>query len=392
MQADPLTPSTDTPRLLIVDDHEPNVRLYRAVLKDLGAEIDTAVRGEHAIALCTQHDYAMVLLDVHLSGMSGFDVALRLREADPAVTTPIVFVSAVYTHEDDAFRGYRLGAVDYLLSPVVPGILRAKAAAFIRLQRLRHETQAQHLAMEAAYRELRIAHTELEDFSSSVSHDLRTPLAQMITFADLIRIRSAHALDATSLGYLDHLSEAGRRMNALIDDLLALAGLTRRELHPEPVDLSALAREVAGELEGAQPTRAVGWNVAPGLHASGDAGMLRAALSNLLGNAMKYSAHRDDPHIEFGRVEHEGQPTFYVADNGAGFDVEAAGDRLFRPFQRFHPGTAFEGTGVGLAIVQRVVARHGGSIWAQSAPGRGARFFFTLPGRSGTCATAAHMS
>ncbi|HEU4459451.1 MAG TPA: ATP-binding protein [Methylibium sp.] len=375
--------SSDTPKLLIVDDHEPNIRLYRAVLKDLGADIDSCSSGEQALERCAQHEYAMVLLDVHLAGMSGFDVALRLREADPAVTTPIVFVSAVYTHEDDAFRGYRLGAVDYLLSPVVPVILRAKAAAFIRLYRLRQETQAQHFAMERAFRELRAAHTELEHFSWSVSHDLRTPLSQMLGFADLIRMRSAQQLDPVGLGYLDKLVASGRRMNALIDDLLALAGMARAELKPQPVDLSALAREVSRELSAAQPKRPVDWALADDLRALGDAGMLRAALSNLLGNAMKYSAHRDDARIEFGRAsdeeQREGRPVFFVADNGAGFDAEAAGERLFRPFQRFHTNASFEGTGIGLAIVQRVVARHGGSIWAQSRPGQGARFFFTLP-------------
>jgi two-component system, sensor histidine kinase and response regulator len=386
----------DIPALLIVDDHEPNIRLYRAVLKDLGADVLSAASGEQAIALCAHRDFAMILLDVHLDGMSGFDVALRLRESDPAVTAPIVFVSAVYTHEDDAFRGYRLGAVDYLLSPVVPGILRAKAAAFIRLHRLRWEQLTQHLALEAAYRDLRSAHSELEHFSYSVSHDLRTPLSQIIGFADLLRLRCGDSMDQTARGYLDRLGDSARRMNTLIDDLLSLASMTRSELKPAPVDLSALAREVADELSQGQPERAplpVTWAMADDLQAQGDPGMLRVALVNLLSNALKYSAGQPAPQIEFGSLDQGGQTVFFVGDNGAGFDAQAAGDRLFRPFQRFHHASDFEGNGVGLAIVQRVVTRHGGSIWAESEPGQGARFFFTLhtprPGRASQFATLA---
>lgn len=367
----------DVPAILIVDDSDANLRLYRAILQDAGAELVAVRSGAQAIALCAERSFAMVLLDVHLSDMSGFDVAQALRRS--GATSPVVFVSAVYTHEADAFRGYRLGAVDYILSPVVPEILRAKAAVFVGLQRLRSEAQAQTLAMDHAYRELRSAHTELEHFSFSVSHDLRTPLSQIAGFADLLRLQAGTALDTQAQGWLGNIAAAVQRMQQLIDDLMALSRMTRAELKSETVDLSTLAWEVAGELNGSQPQRHVEWQVADGLQARGDPRLLRAAVANLLSNAWKYSAGRAAPCIEFGRAEQQGQAVFYVRDNGAGFDAQAAGERLFLPFQRFHADAAFEGHGVGLAIVQRVVVKHGGQIWAESAPGHGASFFFTLP-------------
>jgi signal transduction histidine kinase len=381
--------SGETPALLVVDDQETNQRLYRAALKDIGAELLAAGSGEEALRLCSERSFAMILLDVHLSGMNGFEVALRLREAGLAEATPIVFVSAVYVHEANAFRAYRLGAVDYILSPVVPQILRAKAAVFLRMHRMRREAEEQAHAMERAYRELRSAHTELEHFSHSVSHDLRTPLGQIAGFAQLLQARNGAQLDDKGRECLEHVIDAARHMNGLIDDLLDLSRMTRSELQGEPVDLSAIAREVARSLNEAAVAHPVQWKVEDGLQVHGDPGLLRAALTNLLGNAWKYTAQQPRPEVSFERRERGGQPVYCVRDNGAGFDVQAAGDRLFRPFQRFHPSRLFEGTGVGLAIVQRVVVKHGGEIWAESAPGAGATFCFTLPPLADARATLA---
>jgi signal transduction histidine kinase len=368
-----------TPSILVVDDNPANLRLYRATLQDVGAEIHTADSGETALERFAHRSWAMVLLDVHLAGISGFDVARRIRELPGGADVPIVFVSAIYTHEADTFAGYRIGAVDYILSPIVPEILRAKVAVFVRLHRMRRETEAQSIAMERAYRELRSAHAEMEAFSYSVSHDLRTPLGQIAGFAQLLQQGHGHSLDAKGQAFLGHIQGAAQRMNRLIDDMLVLARMSRTELQSEPVDLAAMAGEIVGELAQAQPQRLVQWRHDDPLTAQGDPGLLRVALSNLLGNAWKYSAGAATPQIEFRRAGDPGDAAFCVRDNGAGFDAAAAGERLFRPFQRFHPGSQFPGNGVGLAIAQRVVTKHGGRIWAESAPGRGATFYFTLP-------------
>jgi two-component system, sensor histidine kinase and response regulator len=370
MQADPA--------ILIVDDNPANRRLYQATLSDLGASLYTAGTGEEALARCSEHPFAMILLDVQLSGMDGFQVAQTIRDNCPGLDAPIVFVSAVYVHEQDTYRGYQLGAVDYILSPIVPEILRAKAAVFIRMQRLRVEAQQHAQAIEKAYRELRTVHAEMEGFSYSVSHDLRTPLGQVSGFADLLQMGHAGELNDKAREYVGYIQSAAQRMGSLIDDMLLLGNMSRTEMQIQPVDLSHLAQSLMSELAAQHPQAQVSWQVQPGLQAMGDQRLLRVAVSNLLSNAWKYSAGVPRPFIEFAAREEEGQPVFFVRDNGAGFDVHAAGDRLFRPFQRFHSDALFQGNGVGLAIVQRVIDKHGGRLRVESAPGRGATFFFTL--------------
>jgi len=188
----------------------------------------------------------------------------------------------------------------------------------------------------------------------------------------------AEQLDDTGRGHFARIREAARRMAGLIDDLLNLSRLTRAPMGRESVSLSALAADVAAELGRSGPARPVEWVVAPGLLAEGDPRLLRVALENLLENALKYSRGQPQPRIEFGRTAVDGQPAYYVRDNGAGFDM-AYGDKLFKPFQRLHPAGEFEGSGVGLATVARVIRRHGGRIWAEGEVGRGATFYFTLP-------------
>ncbi|NML16497.1 sensor histidine kinase [Azohydromonas caseinilytica] len=371
---------TETPSaVLIVDDTAANRRLYEVSLRGMSVETVPAGSAEEALARCAEREFALILLDVHLGATSGFDLARQLREATPPVLTPIVFVSAVYTHDADIFKGYQLGAVDYILSPVVPQILRAKVRVFVDLHRLHRQARAQARAVEQAYAELHEAHRDLERFSFSVSHDLRTPLGHILGFGQLLQQRCGPVLDEQGQAWLRQLLDAGRNMTVLIDDMLLLARLSHEELHLADVDVSALAAELAASLAAGQPQRRVRWDIAPGLRARCDARLLRLALSNLLSNALKYSALQ--PEAVIGLHQVDAVPTFRVSDNGAGFDVVAAGERLFQPFQRFH-GQQFEGSGVGLSVVQQVVHKHGGRLWAESAPGQGARFFFTLPVRA----------
>jgi signal transduction histidine kinase len=174
------------------------------------------------------------------------------------------------------------------------------------------------------------------------------------------------------------------RMNTLIDDLLRLARTTRAEMHPQPVDLSALASAMAAKLQSEQNDRKVEWVIPPGLTVRGDAGLLQVALENLLSNAWKYTSRTPEARIELGMApQPDGSSAFFVRDNGAGFDMKYA-HRLFAPFQRLHSERDFTGTGVGLATVQRIIHKHGGRIWPQAAPNQGATFFFTIPPPAGS--------
>ncbi|MBQ12426.1 MAG: PAS domain-containing sensor histidine kinase [Planctomyces sp.] len=233
------------------------------------------------------------------------------------------------------------------------------------------EERTQHaVALEAANK-------ELEAFSYSVSHDLRAPLRSINGFSQALMDDCADELGETGLAYLRRVRASSERMAELIDDLLQLSRITRSEMKREDVDLSRIAASAAADIQAAQPERQVKFKIIPDLANQGDERLLRVVLENLLSNSWKFTAKQPQGEIKFGVEECGGVPAYYVRDNGAGFDM-AYTSKLFGAFQRLHAASEFEGTGVGLAIVQRVIHRHGGRIWAEGAVGEGATFYFTL--------------
>ena len=227
--------------------------------------------------------------------------------------------------------------------------------------------------------QLESANRELEAFSYSVSHDLRAPLRAVDGFARALGEDYANRLDDNGRDYLKRILNGAERMSELIDDMLQLSRVSRVTLRPVETDLSAMANEIVARLAAASPGRQVHVDIAPALTAHADARLLEIALTNLLDNAWKYTGRSEQARIEFGQQQIDGQPAFFVRDNGAGFDMQYA-DKLFGVFQRLHRSDEFPGTGIGLATVQRIIQRHGGRVWAESAPGLGATFFFTLAG------------
>jgi PAS domain S-box-containing protein len=225
--------------------------------------------------------------------------------------------------------------------------------------------------------ELEASTRELDAFAYSVSHDLRAPLRSLHGFSQAIVDDYGDLLDDVGRGYLDRLQVNVKRMGQMIDDLLDLSRATRADFAREPVDLSGLAREIMADLAVLDPDRTVKSVIADGLVALGDRALLRMVLQNLLANAWKYTARLPVATIEFGQFDRHGEQAFFVRDDGAGFDTKYA-DKLFVAFQRLHPAAEFEGNGIGLAIVQRIVRRHGGQICAESELGHGATFYFTV--------------
>jgi PAS domain S-box-containing protein len=219
---------------------------------------------------------------------------------------------------------------------------------------------------------------ELESFSYSISHDLRAPLRSIDGFSQAVIDDYGPDLSPDAHGHLQRIRAAAQRMARLIDDLLDLSRLTRKDLSREPVNLSGLAQAVAEELRRRESARQAEITIAPGLSGYGDAALLRAVLQNLLENAWKFTSRRDLARIEFGRLPQTGENIFFVRDNGVGFDMAHAG-KLFGPFQRLHDPHEFSGTGIGLATVQRIIQRHGGRVWAEGAVDQGATFYFTIP-------------
>jgi PAS domain S-box-containing protein len=236
-------------------------------------------------------------------------------------------------------------------------------------------------ALARAKEAAEVASREFEAFSYSVAHDLRAPLRGIDCFSLELIDSYSDKLDATGKRYLARVREWAQYMAQLIESLLSLARISQSDIHRERVDLSAIALDASRRLQSEHPDRGVDVQIATGLTCEGDSRLLGIAFANLLGNAWKFTGRRRDPRIEFGLAQHSIRNTFFVSDNGIGFDM-AYSDKLFGVFQRLHSGTEFEGTGIGLATVQRIIRRHGGRIWAEAMPEKGATFYFTLDDRA----------
>jgi signal transduction histidine kinase len=244
-------------------------------------------------------------------------------------------------------------------------------------RRLFEEVQGLNHALEGNLSEVTALNDELGAFAYSVSHDLRAPLRSIDGFSQILLEDKGEALGEDGRGHLDRVRAAATRMGNLIDDMLLLSRLTRDDMRPQSVDLTALARVVVDELRAREPERKVEFESNGALPAKGDERLLRIALTNLLGNSWKFTRQQDPAHISFGGEVRDGQALFFVRDNGVGFDMRYA-QKLFGAFQRLHSTKEFEGSGIGLATVQRIIHRHGGRVWAESEVGKGTTFYFTL--------------
>jgi two-component system sensor histidine kinase/response regulator len=371
-------------RVLVVEDDGVLALDLAETLDDLGYTVaGTATRGEEAIDLARQLHPQLILMDVGLAGdIDGIAAAEAIRDEHDV---PVVFLTA---HADDntLHRATRSDASAFLVKPFKPPDLRCvieialhKHAADVRL---RENERWLELTLQQRTAALEAANRELEAFNYSVAHDLRAPLRGIDSFSQLLIERYSQQLDQEGLGYLNRVRSAAGRMSQLIDALLSLAQVGRGELQPIDLDFSYLAQSVASELAAANPERNVAVTIAPGMRAHGDPRLLRIVVVNLLENAWKFTGRRQQATVEVGLRRNTQAPTYFVRDNGAGFDPAYA-SRLFGAFQRVHSDREFPGTGIGLAIVQRVIARHGGAVWAESRPDQGATFYFTLPQQSG---------
>jgi light-regulated signal transduction histidine kinase (bacteriophytochrome) len=235
-----------------------------------------------------------------------------------------------------------------------------------------------HRGFREANERLESAVRELEAFSYSVSHDLRAPLRTISAFTQALAEDLRHQLDDKAKDHLRRVLAAAARMNELIDALLELSRISRSQLGRHKVDLSSVAQAVVEDLRRRDTTRRLGASIAPDLNVEADGRLMRILLDNLIGNAWKFTAKTELPLVEVGTERRDGEKVFFVRDNGAGFDMTYV-DRLFTPFQRLHSERDYAGTGIGLATVRRIVERHGGRIWAESTPGNGATFYFTIP-------------
>lgn len=271
--------------------------------------------------------------------------------------------------------------VDIMLSPIATNEGTWAFAVIRDITQQKHselKISELNLALKNQVEQLAATNRELEAFTYSVSHDLRAPLRHIIGFVDLLNAKSMGSLDEKSRHYLQVITEAAKKMGSLIDDLLAFSRMGRSEMMKTRVDLQLMVQEIAGELAEEAKGRDIAWEIKPLPAVIGDSAMLRQVMVNLIANALKFTRPRPLAKISIGALEQENETLFYVRDNGVGFDA-AYVNKLFGLFQRLHGAEEFEGTGVGLAIVQRIITRHGGRVWAEGEVDGGATFWFSLP-------------
>jgi two-component system, sensor histidine kinase and response regulator len=358
--------------ILMVDDQPAKLLSYETILNELGENLIKANSGREALELLLKHNIAVVLMDVSMPELDGFELAEMMHEHPRFQKTAIIFISAVHMTDLDRLKGYERGAMDYISVPVIPGLLRAKVSVFAELHR---KTQQ----LETLNDQLAAANKELEAFSYSVSHDLRAPLRQVDGFSKILLREFGPQLDSGGQHYLERIREGVQRMGRLVDDLLNLGRVGRQVVVRRPTELKATVMEALAELKPDIADREIEWRIGDLPLVQCDPGLMKLVFANLLSNAIKFTRQQKQAVIEVGQMVVEGQPAIFVRDNGVGFNMRYA-HKLFGIFQRLHPQGDFEGTGVGLANVRRIIDKHGGQIWAKAEPYKGAAFFFTLPG------------
>ncbi|MES2356697.1 MAG: response regulator [Pseudomonadota bacterium] len=376
--------------VLIVDDVPINLGVVVEYLEAHGLEVLIAQNGEECLTRVQFVKPDIILLDVMMPKLDGFETCRQLKANESTRDIPVIFMTAL-ADVGNRIIGFEAGGVDYVTKPFYTEEVLARLKVHLQLRRMQLQLAAQNdqLRQEITFRQqaerqvvertaqLIDANRELESFSYSVSHDLRAPLRAIDGFSQILFTEYTEKLDEIGKGYLRRVCAGSQHMSQLIDAMLKLSQLAHSEMFCQRVNLSELVNTIVTELRQVQPERQVEIIIAPEVLVNADLSFMRIALENLLGNAWKFTRKNAQSKIEFGVSQDSGETAYFVRDDGAGFDTTYA-EKLFAPFQRFHRATEFEGTGIGLATVRRVISRHGGRVWAESAVNNGTTIYFTL--------------
>lgn len=353
--------------ILIVDDEDESLELLGSLLLKKNYTVLKAKSGEIALKILQEREIDLVLLDIILMDMSGLSVLENIRKDEKLKAISVILVSAL-DQRGDRIKGLSCGADDYISKPFEREEFLARVATHLKLHSLRKELLEKE----------RMANRELESFSYSLAHDMRTLLVGIKNNSELLQMSYSDKLDADGKDILNWITSSSSRMNMLITDTLEFSRLVHQELKREVVDIAQLCEAIFEELKKMNSERKLELTVGNVPSVYGDKSMLRQVMVNLLSNALKFSRTRDKSIIQVGGVSNDKENVYFVKDNGVGFDSSNA-DKLFDVFMRFHKQEEFEGTGVGLSIVHRVIQRHHGRVWAESKVNEGAQFYFTLP-------------
>jgi signal transduction histidine kinase len=404
-------------QVLVVDDIPANRKLLRVQLEGEGHSVFEAADGIEALESLAHEKVDVIISDILMPRMDGYRLCHEVRNNDRLRNLPFIICSSTYTSEADAKLAMEVGADRYFKKPAATReitaaleefrsmaksgrpreaslpeegfVMKEYSEALVRkleeknseLERTQAELLRLNQCLEQRIEErtvdLREANAELDAFNRSVTHDLRTPLTEVYAYSQLLQGNKAGPLTEPVRDFVGKILAAATRMESLIKQLMKLSLIKQGDLRRAEFRLNTAAAGAIARLREQEPGRQVEFVIAPDLVVNADVQLVHIALENLINNAWKYSAKNPQARIELGQVIWNNERVFFVRDNGVGFDMQQAG-RLFRPFERLHSPGEFPGTGVGLSIVERIVTRHGGRIWAESKPGTGATFYFTL--------------
>ena len=421
--------------VLVAEDSPTQAALLHETLLEAGYRVTVAGNGLEALEAGRRDRPALVITDVVMPDMDGYELCRAVKADQSLRDVPVMIVTSL-RQIDDIVAALDCGADNFIRKPFEPESLLARIEYLLanrslrthhrvqlgieislsgkkhlitaereqildllfssydealhaneELRRRQDEVQSLNLQLAGRAVELEDANAQLRSFCHTVSHDLRSPLGTIRTFGSMLETQFSEALPDKGRLCVGVIRQESARMMRIVEDVLYLANIDRASLDRRRLNVAAVAREAMAVLRDGQPQRQLDFDCPEQAWAEADERLLRVALANLLGNAWKFSGKQPQARIRFSAAQSGGETVFCVADNGAGFDMAQAG-RLFKPFERLHRADEFEGFGVGLATVQRIVALHGGRIWAEAAPGQGASFCFTLagaaPGRART--------
>jgi two-component system sensor histidine kinase/response regulator len=362
-------------RILIVDDEAHLMAALCDTLREYGYETTGYSSSTAALAALTKSKFDLLLTDLMMPEMDGIALLRAAHEIDGDLVGVMMTGHGAI---DTAIEAMKAGALDYILKPSKLSVMLPVLSRALTVQRLRRENGALQRRVRERTTELEAANKELEAFSYSVSHDLRAPLRHIDGFSHRLEKDYGAQLPPTAQHLLQRVCNGAQRLGLLIDALLNLARFSRHPLAKRTINLATLVQQVLSDLEGEREGRQVDIKLGHLPDCLGDASLLRQVFMNLLSNALKFTRRREKAFIEIECQEQSGELVCTVRDNGAGFDMQTAG-KLFGVFQRLHRADQFEGTGVGLSIVHRIIERHGGRVWAEAELDKGATFHFTLP-------------